>query len=125
VNILVVEDNPHMRRVLARMVRMAFAVATVLEAQDAAGALALCRESCPELVLMDVKLPDGNGIELTGRIRVMLPATPVVIVSTHRDRAYREAARAAGAADYVCKDDIGEKLLPALVLAIRPAPGPP
>jgi DNA-binding NarL/FixJ family response regulator len=114
--ILVVEDNRHMRQLLIEIVRQAFAPSTVLEAADASTAARLCRESGPELVLMDVALPDGNGIALTAEIRSLLPTSKVVIVSNHRSRACQDAAATAGAAAYVFKDEILDKLLPTLAL---------
>jgi CheY-like chemotaxis protein len=65
--------------------------------KSSAGALELCRSSRPRLVLMDVALPDANGIELTAQIRAMLPETEVIIVSQHAVAAYVERAHAAGA----------------------------
>src|SRR4051794_28638154 len=98
VNILIIEDNRHMRRMLCEMVRAAFEPTPVFEAADAGSALALCREKRPGLVLMDVGLPDANGIELTAVIRSLLPQSQVVIVSNHSSKVYQDAARTAGAA---------------------------
>ena len=108
-----------MRRLLIEIVRPAFAASTVLEAADARTATRLCRETRPELVLMDVALPDGNGIALTAEIKSLLPASKVVIVSNHRLRASQDAAAIAGAAAYVFKDDIFDKLLPALAQVLE------
>jgi DNA-binding NarL/FixJ family response regulator len=118
VSILIVEDNRHMRRVLAEIVRPVFAPHLVVEAADASSARTLWHETRPELVLMDVALPDGNGIALTAEIKALFPGTNVVIVSNHRTRACQDAARAAGASAYVFKDDVYEKLLPALALVL-------
>ena len=117
--ILIVDDNRHMRRLLTEMMRPAFATSTLLEAADASSATRLCRETRPELVLMDVALPDGNGIALTAGIKSLLPASKVVIVSNHRSRACQDAAATAGAAAYVFKDEILDKLLPALALVLE------
>ena len=116
--ILIVEDNRHMRHLLIEIVRAAFAPSKVLGAADASSASRLCRETRPELVLMDVALPDGNGIALTAEIKSMLPASKVVIVSNHRSRASQDAAATAGATAYVFKDEVFDKLLPALALVL-------
>ena len=108
-----------MRHLLMEIVRPAFAASTVLGAADASSATRLCRETSPELVLMDVTLPDGSGIALTAEIKSLLPASKVVIVSNHRSRAFQDASATAGAAAYVFKDDIFDKLLPALALVIE------
>ena len=108
-----------MRHLLMEIVRPAFASSTVLGAADASSATRLCRETGPELVLMDVALPDGNGIALTAEIKSLLPASKVVIVSNHRSRAYQDAAATAGSAGYVFKDDVFDKLLPTLALVLE------
>jgi DNA-binding NarL/FixJ family response regulator len=118
VHILIIEDNRHMRRMLTEIVRPTFEPNPIVEAADARSARALCHETRPGLVLMDIALPDGNGIALTAEIKSLLPATTVVIVSNHRTRACQDAARAAGAAAFVFKDDVYEKLLPALALVL-------
>ena len=117
-NILIVDDNRHMRRMLVELVRSAYAEHSVFEAGDASSALAACLDAHPEFVLVDVGLPDANGIDLTATIKALLPETRILIVSSNGSRVYREAARAAGASAYITKDEIQEKLLSALTVAI-------
>jgi DNA-binding NarL/FixJ family response regulator len=125
-NILVVEDNPHMRRVLVEMARSAFATDSVLDAESANSARELVRDSRPELVLMDVGLPDGSGIDLTAEILGLLPRSKVVIVTNEQDGACRAAARNAGAVACISKDDVYTMLVPTMTAALgeRNAPGP-
>jgi DNA-binding NarL/FixJ family response regulator len=91
----------------------------VLEAADASSAIRLCRETRPDLVLMDVALPDGNGIDLTAEIKTLLPTSKVVIVSGYRWSECQDAAATAGAAAYVFKDEILDKLVPTLALVLE------
>ena len=119
VNILIVDDNRHMRRMLMGMVGSAFDPSPVLEAADGRSAMLLCREARPELVLMDVALPDASGIDLAAEIMALLPASKVVVVSNHQTRACQDAARSAGAAAYVFKDEVYEKLIPALTQVLQ------
>jgi DNA-binding NarL/FixJ family response regulator len=114
VNILIVEDNRHMRRMLIELVGTAFQRDSISEAPDGATALSMCRELRPQLILMDVGLPDSNGVQLTAQIRALLPQSKVMIVTSHTDRVCVEAAHRAGAIGYVIKDEVYEKLLPAL-----------
>jgi DNA-binding NarL/FixJ family response regulator len=102
--ILIVEDNRHMRRLLIEIVRPAFAASTVLEAADARTATRLCRETRPAL---------------TAEIKSLFPTTRVVIVSGYRWPEWQYAAAAAGAAAYVLKDDVLDKLLPALAQVLE------
>lgn len=111
---LIVEDQDVMRRMLAEFVRSAYADAAILEAADGARALEQCRSRSPQLVLMDIGLPDANGIELTAQIREMLPETEVLIVSQHAVAAYVDRAQAAGAFAYITKDRVYRELLPTI-----------
>jgi two-component system invasion response regulator UvrY len=113
-SILIVEDNRHLRRVLREMLHEAFPAEDLLEADDGRGALAACGGEPPEVVLMDISLPDANGIELTARLGRLLPQACVLIVSSHGSDSHRAHARLAGAAGYIQKDDIPEQLLPAV-----------
>jgi DNA-binding NarL/FixJ family response regulator len=111
-----------MRRMLVEYVQSAYRGITVLEAADGARALESCRSGRPRLVLMDVALPDANGIELTVQIREMLPETEVVVVSQHAVEAYVDRARAAGAFAYITKDKVYRELLPTIERALGRAP---
>ena len=108
-----------MRRMLKEMVGTAFAPIPVLEAGDGRSARMLCHDARPELILMDVALPDASGIDLTTEIMALLPTSKVVVVSNHQTRACQDAARNAGAAAYVFKDEVYEKLIPALTQVLR------
>jgi len=78
---LVVENQDFMRRVLRDYLQSAYPDAAIMEAADGARALELCRSRSPQLVLMDVGLPDADGIDLTAQVKEMLPETAVIIVS--------------------------------------------
>ena len=115
---LIVEDQDRMRRMLREYLQSAYAGAVILEAADGAHGLELCRSRCPQLVLMDISLPDANGIDLTAQIKETLPGTAVIVVSQHEAQAYVEKARAAGAFAYIRKDRAYRELLPAVNLAM-------
>ena len=122
ITILVVEDQDFMRRALRDYLQSAYPDAAIIEAADGARALELCRSRSPQLVLMDVGLPDANGIELTAQVKEMLPETAVIIVSQHAGDAYVERARAAGAFAYITKDKVYRELLPTVGRALGRAP---
>lgn len=122
VTILLVEDQDFMRRALRDYLQCAYPDAAIIEAADGARALELCRSRSPQLVLMDVGLPDANGIDLIAQIKEMLPETAVIIVSQHAAQAYVERARAAGAFAYISKDKVYRELLPTVGRALGPAP---
>ncbi|MBX3662454.1 MAG: response regulator transcription factor [Burkholderiales bacterium] len=121
---LIVEDQDYMRQMLREFLQGAFPGKNILEACDGHSALALCSERRPRVVLMDIGLTDVNGIDLTEKIKAMLPDTAVIIVSSHTGSAYTERARAAGAFAYVNKDAVHAELLPAINAALgRTPPG--
>lgn len=122
ITVLVVEDQDFMRRALRDYLQSAYPDSAIIEAADGAHALELCRDRSPELVLMDVVLPDANGIDLTAQIKEMLPQTAVIIVSQHAGQAYVERARAAGAFAHITKDKVYRELLPAVGRALARAP---
>lgn len=115
---LIVEDQDYMRRMLREFLHSAFPDKNILEAGDGRSALALCSERKPRIVLMDIGLPDANGIELTAQIKIMLPDTAVIIVSNQTGSAYTERAKAAGAFAYINKEAVHEELLPAVTAAL-------
>ena len=117
--VLIVEDQETMRRSLHEFMEISFPGIAILEARNAAQALDLCLEHRPRLVLMDICLPDGNGIDLTGRITALLPGTQVIVLSQHPAQTYAERARAAGAYAYVAKHSMHRELLPTVKSALR------
>lgn len=121
-SILIVEEQDVMRRMLMEFVQSAYPGMTVSAAAYGERALELCRDNHPQLVLMNVTLPDANGIELTAQIREMLPETEVIIVSQHAVAAYVERAHAAGAFAYITKDKIYRNLLPTVGRALGRGP---
>src|SRR3990172_6617260 len=122
ITVLVVEDQDFMRRALRDYLQSAYPDAAIIEAADGARALELCRSHSPQLVLMDVALPDANGIDLTAQVKEMLPETAVIIVSQHAGRAYVDRARAAGAFAYVTKDKVYRELLATVGRALGRGP---
>lgn len=119
---LIVEDQAYMRAMLHEFVQSAYPGKHILEAKDGSSALALCHAYRPRLVLMDIGLPDANGIELTRQIRKMLPRTDVIIVSSHTDSIYRRHAQEAGAVAFVAKDEVHNELLPQIRQALGHRP---
>jgi DNA-binding NarL/FixJ family response regulator len=114
VNVLIVEDNGHMRRMLREMIHAEFNEYEVHDAADGYTALAICHDVRPELILMDIGLPDANGLEITTEIKEVLPDSMVVIVTSNRGGPIEDAARKAGADAYVLKDHAYEKLIPTM-----------
>ncbi len=120
--VLIVEDHPVLRRVMREFLQSAFPGCRFREAVDGAAALEACHACRPQLVLMDIGLPDANGVELTARLRTLYPGIEVIVVSQGSSEVHVERALAAGARAYVGKDDMVTDLVPAVAAAIGIAP---
>lgn len=99
--ILVIEDDVGIRRTLDRGLRLAGHAPTF--ATDADGGRSAWREGAFDVVVLDVMLPDGDGIELLVERRRAGDPTPVMLLTAREEAALRERAIAAGADDYVTK----------------------
>ena len=114
--ILIVEDDAHIRRLLrATMQRAGYEVA---EAADARAALALLDIEKPDVVLLDLGLPDRDGLELIGPIRQRSAAT-IIVVSARDDSAEKVAALDLGADDYLTKPFDTDELLARIRATLR------
>lgn len=120
--ILIVEDQEDMRCSLCEFLQSVYPDCTILRAGNAAEAMRETRAHRPELVLMDVHLPDGNGIDITAGIKALQPESVVIVVSQHTARTYVERAQTAGAFAYVDKNRIYQDLLPTIDRALGPLP---
>jgi two-component system, OmpR family, response regulator QseB len=107
--ILVVEDDPGVRRVLERGLRLAGHVVTMTE--DVAGGRAAWAGGTFDLVLLDVMLPDGDGIALLTERRLAGDATPTILVTAREESELHQRAVAAGATDYLAKPFVYTDLL--------------
>jgi CheY-like chemotaxis protein len=103
-NILIVEDNSGVRRLLQRA--LAEVATNVWECSDGLYALAAYREHQPDIVLMDIRMPQIDGLMATRQIMEASPPARIVIVTDYDDDALRNAAREAGARAYVLKQNL-------------------
>jgi CheY-like chemotaxis protein len=102
--ILIVDDNASVRRLIASIVQPL--ASEIRECEDGAGAVAAYRVQRPDVVLMDIRLPEVDGIAATKQIRIADPTARIVIVTDYDDSHLREAAAAAGACHYALKDNL-------------------
>jgi CheY-like chemotaxis protein len=116
--VLVVDNNPTLLKIAARLLTSIPGIELVGEATSGRSALEAVDRLRPDLVLMDLAMPEMNGLEATRRL-VARPDAPAVIIMTAYDLPqYRDAALAVGARHFIAKSDLGEQLLPA-VLSLR------
>jgi len=114
--ILIAEDDTIIRMDLRQLLEASgFEVAG--EARDGAEAIALARELEPDLVLLDIRMPEVDGVECARRIYAERPV-PIVMVTAHADRGLVERALAAGAFGYLTKPFREADLIPAIRAAL-------
>jgi two-component system response regulator NreC len=85
VKILVIEDHAMVRGMIARVCREAFAHPEVAEATSAAQGLALCAAAPPDLILLDLDLPDRDGLDLIPDLRTSSPSSKILVLSASID----------------------------------------
>lgn len=112
--ILLVDDHEVVRQGLAALLARRPAFQVVAEAGTVAESLAAARRFRPDVVVMDVRLPDGTGIEACRDIRTELPDTRVVMLTSYPDEEAVLAAIMAGASGYLLKQIRGRDLVEAL-----------
>ena len=88
------------------------------EASTGANALKLAAELAPDLIVMDVHLPDMNGVEATRRILGVLPSAKVVVFSGDADRSLVDGALQAGACGYIWKQSAVDELIRAIEIVM-------
>jgi CheY-like chemotaxis protein len=108
--ILVVDDEPHIRRAIGRWIKANAARAVVGEAADAYAALEMIANECWDLVLLDISMPDMSGLEALRELRSRKELVPVVIVSGLRADDYEQVALTAGAFAYLQKERLPNQL---------------
>lgn len=118
ITVLLVDDQPAVRQGLAMRLALEPDVQVIGAAASGAEALTLAARLQPDVVLMDVEMPDLDGIATTRQMRRELPACRVVMLSIYDDLATRRRATDAGAAAFVAKQEPTEVLL----ATIRAAP---
>lgn len=104
IRVLLVDDHPVIREGLSTILGTAADVEVVGEAGSGLEAIDKAREHRPEVLLMDIRMPELDGIEATRRIKSQFPTMSVIVLSTYDNDAYIVGAVSAGASGYLLKD---------------------
>jgi len=109
--ILIADDHKLFRDGLKTLINKHPEIEVVGEAEDGLSAVALAQKLKPDVVLMDISMPDLNGIEATRKILSERPEIKIIILSMHFDRRFVTEALKAGALGYLLKDSTVEELV--------------
>jgi DNA-binding NarL/FixJ family response regulator len=113
-NILIIDDHALFREGLKSIIGRDNRFKVVGEAGNGREGLRMAKKLKPDVVLVDISLPDRSGIQLTSEIRTLLPESHIMIVSMHSKIDCIAEAFQAGARGYVVKESAGERLLQGL-----------
>ena len=120
--VAVVDDNESVRRSICQILRSQADFEVVSEAVDGDDAVRKIREHPPDVVLLDISMPNMGGLEVAEILKAEFPSVQVLIVSQHDSRGFQWAALAAGVSGYIIKSNVGRDLLPELrrIQSLRP-----
>lgn len=112
--LLIVDDHPMMREGLAQLINHEADLVVCGEAGSANEALDLVEKLKPELVLVDISLPDKGGLELIKDLQALHPALLMLVISMHDESLHAERVLRAGARGYIMKQEGGGKIMEAI-----------
>jgi DNA-binding NarL/FixJ family response regulator len=112
--ILLAEDHKMMREGLRMLIDREANMEVVGEADNGLAAITLTQELKPDVVVMDVSMPELNGLKATQRLKGLVPEAKVLILTRHSDSSYIQQLLRAGASGYVLKKSASEELVRAL-----------
>jgi DNA-binding NarL/FixJ family response regulator len=104
IRVLVVDDQALVREGLMTLLQATPGIEPVADATDGAEAIRLAAHHRPEVILMDLRMPNVDGVQATREIRAAQPETEIVVLTTHADEASILDALRAGARGYLTKD---------------------
>jgi DNA-binding NarL/FixJ family response regulator len=119
IKILLADDHKIMRAGLRSILEKEPDMEILGEAQNGLVALQLAKKLRPDLIIMDISMPDLNGIEATSRILAELSGLRVLALSMHSDRGFLIKMLKAGASGYLLKDCASEELIDAVHVIMK------
>ncbi len=112
--IVLADDHAMFRRGVRRIIQEGEDLEVVGEAGDGLELLEIIKKSPPDMVIVDVSMPNLRGLEATREIKIAFPGTKVIILTMHKDKEYLYHALSAGAEGYLLKEDADIELFSAI-----------
>ena len=117
--VMIVDDHEVVREGLRSLLNRKPGMTVVAEAGNVAQAIERALQEKPDVVVMDVRLPDGSGVEACREIRMNLPETRMIMLTSYADDEAIIASIMAGASAYLLKQTRGQQLADAVVAVAR------
>lgn len=114
IRILIADDHESVRRSLEAMVALESDMEVVGTAVNGREAIQVAQASQPDVIVMDLSMPEMDGITATGRIKSLGLSAQVIILSMHHDRVLVKQANKHGASAYIMKQRANSELIPAI-----------
>ena len=114
ISVLLVDDHPTFLQLAASYLAKQEGLVVVGTIDKGAAALKQTGELKPDLVLVDLTLPDVSGLKLLSELRAAFPSLAIIALTMHSEISYREAALAAGADRFITKSNMITRLVPAI-----------
>jgi DNA-binding NarL/FixJ family response regulator len=119
IRVYLAEDHTIVRKAIRSLLDTQKEIEVVGEGNTGMEAVAQCVELKPDVILMDITMPEMNGVEATRQILKHNPDTSVVVLSVHKEQQYIFPVLKAGARGYVLKDDMVEDLISAIKAVVK------
>jgi len=114
IRVMLADDHKIVREGLRSLLEDEADLRVIAEASDGRSAVELAREQTPDVIVMDIAMPQLNGVEATRQIINSVPRARVIALSMHSDRRFMSEMLRAGASGYLLKDAASEELIQAI-----------
>jgi two-component system, NarL family, invasion response regulator UvrY len=119
IKVVVIDDHAVVREGLKRILSENFGIAVTGEAGDSFEAMKVVKSTPCDVVLLDITMPNRNGLDLLKQLHAESPRLPVLVLSMHAEGQYALRVLRAGAAGYLTKESAPEKLIEAIRKVVR------
>lgn len=114
IRVMLADDHPLLRQALREVLEKQPDIEVIAEASDGEEAVRLASELAPDVVIMDISMPNVNGLEATRQIKARYPAIAVLVLTIHNDNEHIVNILHAGAAGYLTKSIYGHEIVHAI-----------
>ncbi|MCI5142999.1 MAG: DNA-binding response regulator [Candidatus Electrothrix sp. ATG1] len=112
--IIIADDHSLIRQGIKAMIGQESGLEVIAEAADGRELLEILKEVCPDMVIIDISMPQVSGMEAVGEIHRLYPEIRILVLTMHSNIQYCSHALSVGAHGYLLKDDSDTELLPAI-----------